>query len=256
MGTCKRCGKASGLKCARCHASYCSRQCQRDDWSEHKESCLSDTTVEVRPARNGGVRVRVDRPHGRSWDAGTVSSLDDMQRALDAMYQEGLLNRVPGVPEGTTLLQYLRLPSTTTYATKTTLRDGPDDQLGADTRGTRVRDTIVCPRRQCAEAFDEGFEVKVFQDEVNVIRWTIDNKRHTPCFDAWFSPSGTYLRGSFKPAMSDTWVAFDKGNPRVRNDARALLQHARTGRPWNQVILKGCDEGGTAGTVQVWAARP
>ena len=42
LGFCHRCGKEAKSKCSRCNKSfYCSRECQRSDWSDHKKACKS-----------------------------------------------------------------------------------------------------------------------------------------------------------------------------------------------------------------------
>jgi len=39
---CNRCGQGARKRCANCEkARYCSRDCQRLDWSEHKKVCGS-----------------------------------------------------------------------------------------------------------------------------------------------------------------------------------------------------------------------
>jgi hypothetical protein len=39
--TCNRCRKVADKKCANCeNVKYCSRECQRQDWKQHKKSCM------------------------------------------------------------------------------------------------------------------------------------------------------------------------------------------------------------------------
>ncbi|KAJ3504307.1 hypothetical protein NLJ89_g8002 [Agrocybe chaxingu] len=47
--TCSYCGEIGQQKCARCKiASYCSRECQRKDWPDHKKSCTEMTSITPR----------------------------------------------------------------------------------------------------------------------------------------------------------------------------------------------------------------
>lgn len=40
MNECKKCGGASSADCSRCReVHYCSRECQKLDWSNHKKEC-------------------------------------------------------------------------------------------------------------------------------------------------------------------------------------------------------------------------
>jgi len=46
---CTVCNKIATKRCSRCHgAYYCSTECQRRDWSNHKLHCFSPTTVSER----------------------------------------------------------------------------------------------------------------------------------------------------------------------------------------------------------------
>ena len=42
-------------KCARCHAvTYCSRECQVEDWPRHKENCVPIMVTEVKAGGGQG----------------------------------------------------------------------------------------------------------------------------------------------------------------------------------------------------------
>ncbi|RIA79565.1 hypothetical protein C1645_840398 [Glomus cerebriforme] len=46
MNDCKVCQKPSTSKCAKCHQIfYCSRECQKEDWNEHKKSCGNSPVI-------------------------------------------------------------------------------------------------------------------------------------------------------------------------------------------------------------------
>lgn len=42
ISECAKCGKYATDRCSRCNiARYCSRECQKEDWKEHKKRCIT-----------------------------------------------------------------------------------------------------------------------------------------------------------------------------------------------------------------------
>eukprot|EP00033_Pygsuia_biforma_P002520 GCRY01002791.1.p1 GENE.GCRY01002791.1~~GCRY01002791.1.p1 ORF type:complete len:120 (-),score=11.00 GCRY01002791.1:69-392(-) len=49
LNSCEVCGKTEDLlSCARCRlVQYCSRECQKKDWKQHKPQCMANFTVDA-----------------------------------------------------------------------------------------------------------------------------------------------------------------------------------------------------------------
>ncbi|KAF5379369.1 hypothetical protein D9615_006586 [Tricholomella constricta] len=78
---CEICGKKDISRCTQClAASYCSKECQREDWKEHKKTCLS--------LKGGTWRTltfsRLNNPTGKGYRAiiNRFDSAHDMQKNI------------------------------------------------------------------------------------------------------------------------------------------------------------------------------
>ena len=125
--TCKSCGKPQSQlpvplkKCAKCHSSaYCSRECQKADWKEHKKVCKTTS--------GGGsdFHTQIPGPGGRPIDinaftvgAGGSHNAGPFQALTDGTY----LHNIPEKDAYRNLIDSYRLRVTDEYTFSNTRKE-------------------------------------------------------------------------------------------------------------------------------------
>ena len=151
---CAVCGKRQGArKCARCmKIHYCSRTCQKSDWSSHKKTCIKAGKFEPGPTESTETKFL------SQMDAGIrneTSAKDDVPRSGSAQssnqLEERKMNGESGskVSEGSSRTEERNLPGTkdSTKAKMSEKKASPDEPGATANAAKELHECKVCQKK-------------------------------------------------------------------------------------------------------------